>query len=785
MAAQSYIPGERSQNRWQLALECAEDGLWDWNALTNEAYYSPQWKAMIGYEDHELENRFSEWESRIHPDDLAITLERLRRHAEGETEAYVNEYRLRHKDGKYRWILGRGKVAQRDENGRPVRIVGTHTDVTARKEIEEAKLHAEEQLWSAFEHAASGMALVSTTGEFLRLNESFSRITGYSGPQLLSLTFQDITHPEDLDRDVGYLHQMVAGEIKYYEMEKRYFHQDGHIIWVHLAVSGVPNEHGLPKYFIAQIRDICAQKQYEVELHEARERAEAADRAKSSFLAMMSHEIRTPMNAIIGYADILADSGIDSEQRSFLETITSHSELLLNLINDILDFSKIEAGELTVETRAFDLHNCLQETVHLLRPRADENQIDLRDNFSSQLPRIVLGDEYRLRQILINLLGNAIKFTDRGNVTLKVWPDRDSGQVDQLVCAVSDTGIGISELQQEELFRPFSQADSSTTRRFGGTGLGLAICRKLVEAMGGEISVSSEVGKGSTFTFYLPLNAVDSEPLEPKYTADHRIMQGRRVLLLDGKGTLRKVLSCQLRRLGLIVSEHANIDSIQQAQEEEGSDLIIYGMDPDDVGLEVLDPLRDAEGQLPAPLILVSSYGCPSACLDLPVRILQNPIRQSQLLDALMETFVQQPPSVVEREPDFAERHPGQILVVEDNSANRDVLLRQLRKMGYAPDYVIDGERCLEALRAKHYDLVLMDLQMPRLNGLDTTQRIRQAEAQLMAHAPLKIQPLKIAAVTADAIKGDRERALQAGMDDYISKPVRPHSLRELLRRML
>ncbi|HBR94410.1 MAG TPA: hypothetical protein DEA90_09630 [Opitutae bacterium] len=394
-------------------------------------------------------------------------------------------------------------------------------------------------------------------------------------------------------------------------------------------------------------------------------------------------------------------------------------------------------------------------------------------------------DEYRLRQILINLLGNAIKFTEQGSVTVKVAADRDTGQVDRLVCSVSDTGIGMSEAQLQELFRPFSQADSSTTRRFGGTGLGLAICRKLVEAMGGEIEVSSELGQGSTFGFHLPLSVVDADPVDPRYVADYRVLQGKRVLLLDARGSLRKVLSCQLRRLGLLVSEHANMLSLLQAQKEEACDLIIYDLAADAEGLEVLDPLRTADGQLPAPLILVTSYGCPSACLDLPVQALQNPIRQSQLLDALMETFAQHPATVVEEEAGFAERHPGQILVVEDNAANRDVLVRQLKKMGYETDCVHDGEQCLEALRHKRYDLVLMDLQMPRLNGLDATQRIRQAEAQLMEHATLKIQPLKIAAVTADAIKGDRERALAAGMDDYIPKPVRPHSLRELLRRML
>ncbi len=776
---------ENSNNRWRLALECAEDGVWDWNTETNEVYFSPRWKAIIGYEDDQLHSEFHEWESRIHPDDRESSRLAIRQHFKGDSETYINEHRLRHKDGSYRWILARGKVVQRDADGQALRMVGTHTDITDRKRLEQAKRDADEQLWSAFEHAASGMALVSDQGRFLRVNDSFSRITGYTNAELLAATFQQITHPDDLDLDVNYLQSMIRGERKFYEMDKRYIHAEGHYIWIHLSVSMVPKEDGSPKYFVAQVQDIGDQKRYEVELHEARERAEAADRAKSSFLAMMSHEIRTPMNAIIGYADLLNDTELEGEQRDFINTITNHSELLLNLINDILDFSKIEAGELTVETRPFQLLDTLLETVDLLRPRASEKTIELIETYDENLPSAILGDEFRIRQILINLLGNAVKFTEKGSVTLKVYADRRTDQIDQLVFEVCDTGIGMSEAQIDQLFEPFQQADNTMTRRFGGTGLGLAICRRLVEAMGGEIAAKGELGMGSTFSFRLPLNEANTEPDEAKDTHNIRILHGRRVLLVDEQGSLRRVLSHQLRRLGLLVSEHITVESMLADHAQEAADLIVYDMN-EDAEATALDPLKDSNGQLTVPALLLTQGTYTQALKDQPVRILHKPVRQSQLLDSLMEildNYVELEDS--NNESSFAHRHPGEILVVEDNLANRKVILRQLKNMGYKPDSAEDGESGLEALREKRYDLVLMDLQMPKLNGLDATRRIREAESKLMENPLLKIEPIKIVAVTADAIKGDRERALEAGMDDYIAKPVRAHSLRDMLRRIL
>ena len=776
---------ESSENRWRLALECAGVGVWDWNAESGETYYSPHWKKIIGYGEDELEANLQEWKRRVHPDDMDEAYEKMFKHIVGATDNYSNEHRLQHKDGTYRWILTHGQVVERDGNGHAQRIIGTHTDITSKKALEQAKRDVDEQLWSAFEHAANGMALVSAQGKFLRVNDSFSRITGYSNAKLLAITFQEITHPDDLDLDVSDLEKMIRGELKFYQLDKCYMHAEGYYIWIHLSVSMVPDDDGSPKYFIAQVKDITEQKSYEVELKEARARAEAADRAKSSFLAMMSHEIRTPMNAIIGYADLLSESKLQGEEREYINTITSHGELLLNLINDILDFSKIEAGELTVETRPFDLLDMLLDTVDLMRPQASEKSIQLIESYPDDLPKVILGDDYRVRQILINLIGNALKFTEAGKVRLEIYVDRNSDRIDQLAFVVSDTGIGMSEQQVSQLFRPFHQADNTMTRRFGGTGLGLAICRRLVEAMGGEIDVTSELGKGSTFTFQLPLNEVKCEQGQSIATNDLPILHGRRVLLLDEQGSLRQLLSHQLRRVGLLVGEHTSIDSLLDAHQQQASDLIVYDLN-DDENITSLDALRDASGQLTVPVLLLTHGNYTQAPEDRLLKTLPRPIHQSQLVDSLMEIFDNE--QATEANSDactFAQRHPGKILIVEDNPANRKVLLTQLRNMGYDPDTAEDGLACLEALRDKRYDLVLMDLQMPKLNGLDTTRRIREAEAQLMDNPLLKVEPLKIVAVTADAIKGDRERALAAKMDDYIAKPVRAHSLRDILRRIL
>ena len=376
----------------------------------------------------------------------------------------------------------------------------TH-DITERRTAELALRESEERFRNAFEHSGIGMAIVGLDGRWLRVNRALCTIVGYQGPELLAKTFQDITHPEDLDADLGHVRDLLAGRMGSYQMDKRYFHAHGHIVWVRLTVSLVHDSAGAPAHFVSQLQDITEPIRLERELRTARDQALEVSRLKSAFLATMSHEIRTPMNGIIGMTNLMLDTPLDEEQREMSRVVLGSADSLLRVINDILDFSKIEAGKLRIESSEFELRPLVDETLALLAVRAHEKGLELNIAFDSALDLLLTGDAGRVRQVLTNLLGNAIKFTDRGTVDVAARiVGRAPGRV-RVRFAVRDTGIGISAEAQTRLFQPFVQVDDSTTRRFGGTGLGLAVSRQLVELMSGAIGCESEPGRGSLFWF--------------------------------------------------------------------------------------------------------------------------------------------------------------------------------------------------------------------------------------------------------------------------------------------
>ncbi|MBI3683862.1 MAG: PAS domain S-box protein [Acidobacteria bacterium] len=518
-----------SEERWQLALRGNNDGLWDWDARTNEVFYSARWKQMLGYEEHELGNHPQEWERRVHPEDLPRVQRQLQEHLERKTTFYATEYRLQAKDGSYKWVLARGQALW-DEQGRPIRMVGSHTDITERKLAEET-------------------------------------------------------------------------------------------------------------------------------LKRAKEEAEMASRAKSEFLANMSHEIRTPMNGILGMIELVLESQLIAEQREHLEMARCSAESLLSLLKDILDLSKIEARRFELMPVSFSLRKCLTEAVNMFEVTARHRGLVLSDEMEPGVPDVLVGDPVRLRQIILNLLGNAIKFTERGQVRVRVAAAMREASEIRLHFQVSDTGIGIPEDKQAWIFEPFRQVDGSSTRRFDGTGLGLAISARLVELMGGHIWVKSHLGEGSTFhftaAFGVPVNGTTTDP--------------------SGLHELHKLASA--------------IESIE-------------------------------------------------------------------------------PRSV----------RPLQVLLAEDNLVNQRLVVRALHKQGHDVVVAGNGHEVLAALRRRAFDLILMDVQMPQMDGLEATAAIRDAERGSGKHVP-------IVALTACAMKGDQERCIQMGADDYLTKPVNLAHLRATLER--
>ncbi len=689
-----------------------------------------------------------------------------------------------------------------------------------------AQQASEARFRALFERAPDGIVVTDPGGRYLAANLTMCRLIGYSRDEIVTLRISDIVVAWEDPRIRPTFSAVKAGVDHHHEWQLR--RKDGSTFPAEVVATQMPDGN-----LMGLIRDITERRKAEEDIQrlnaELEQRvaertaqldaanrdlmafstsvsrdlrvAEAADRLKSEFLANMSHEIRTPMNGIIGMTGLLLDTPLAADQRDCAQTIRTAADSLLTIINDILDFSKIESGKLTLETLDFELQDDLEGVLELVAERAHAKGIELACSVLEETPERLRGDSGRLRQILTNLVGNAIKFTAQGEVVVQVFAEAEDETHASLRFEVRDTGLGITPEGQGRLFQAFSQADGSTTRKYGGTGLGLAISKQLVELMGGKIGVRSVIGRGSTFWFTLRLEKQAKDAKAPvKYNRD---LVGLRVLVVDDNATNRRIVSHQLRSWQIYEGAAASGEEALQLLRTAAAsgtpfDLALLDMQmPEMDGLMLARAIKAEPAIALARLVLLTSLGLRPERVDLAASgieaYLVKPVKQSRLFDCLVSVMRREerpttgeaviaPKGIESSQPAQPLARKLRILLADDNSINQKVALGQLRKIGCTADAVGNGLEVLEALRLVAYDVVLMDCQMPEMDGYEASRAIRERES-----APSRLTGraarVHIIAMTANAMQGDREKCLAAGMDDYVSKPVRTADLKAALDR--
>ncbi len=651
-------------------------------------------------------------------------------------------------------------------------------DVSETRAAQRALKTGEARFRTLAAHAPVGIFQADAAGRLIYVNPCWCSIAGMRAEEAVGQGWMRALHPGDRAAVLLAWQRALEGE-KPFSMRHRFLRPDGSEAWVCADAVASRDDAGAVSGHIGTVTDITESHHQALALERAKSEAEAATRAKSLFLANMSHEIRTPLNAVIGMTTLLLDTPMSEDQRDFARTIRASSETLLEIINDILDFSKADVGKLEIEERPFDLRRCVEESLDLVTPRAFEGGLNLAYLIEEGTPEALVGDPARIRQILVNLLSNAVKFTQTGEVFVAVDGEVVDAETQRIRFAVKDTGIGIAAEQLPRLFQSFTQVDASTTRKYGGTGLGLAISKRLAELMGGGVAVHSEPGHGSVFTVELLVKrAQGGEPAE-FLQRNPPALAGKRILIVDDNLTNRRILTKLALLWGMLPSTLPSaVEALDRVRHGELFDIALLDMSmPGIDGLDLAAEIRKRRLPEELPIVLLTSLGQRLAmqaagALQLAA-CLAKPIKASALYSTLVAVAGGAMPGSAAPAPHTPAPRgaalPLKVLVAEDNPINQRVTLRLLQHLGYSADVAHDGREALAATAHRHYDVVLMDIQMPEVDGV-------QAAREIVARRGADARP-RIIAMTANAMPGDRETYIGAGMDGYLAKPIELESL--------
>ena len=820
---------QQTEERWHFALQNNGLGVWDWNIISGYVLYTDHVQQMLGYDAGEWPQHVDSWASRVHPDDLPSVMDTMNKCLSGETPDYIYEHRLRCKDGSWKWVQDVGRIVSRTKEGKPQRMIGTQMDIHIRKQSEEAAERRAELLNGIRSAQELFIGTTDVGAVFTELLEVIVRHT-HSGfgfiaevlkddhgqPYLRSYSLTDISWNDEIRE---YMNSMRPRGLEFRNLNSLFgaalVTRD--VVIANDAESdprrgGLPPGHppihtflGLPVYnglemvgliglanrpdgydkdglreldpFLAAVNSMIVarrederRRQIEEELRAARDKAEAASRAKSEFLAMMSHEIRTPMNGVIGMTGLLKTSKLDARQLEMVDAVQHSGGALMNIIDDILNFAKIEAGQIELVDQPLVLEDLVEGVADLLHHEATSKGLELTTILSPELPEVIRGDAGRLRQVLLNLAGNAVKFTDKGHVTIRV-----SGVGDQIEFRVEDSGIGLPDAAHERLFKPFSQVDTSLSRRFGGTGLGLAICKKLVDAMSGSIGVESEAGGGSQFWFRVPLRAGPEEPA--RFAAQQ--VQLRQVWIAHASPRVRESIRAALAAPGVDFHELKRVQIRKHLASGRSADEVLVmdaaWMPATVVKKRAAQPNGAGLNRWQVVLIGSGIYEAGAALAE--VQAVTMPLRRQALRRAVWPAAA---PSAEGKTSSTHRLALGlNVLVAEDNRINARLACLLLDDLGCKTVVAVNGKEAVAAFQKEPFDVVLMDCQMPIMDGHAATQKIRQWESRRGKQQ--KRGGCKIIAMTASALPEERERCFASGMNEYLSKPFSAESLERLL----